>query len=86
MGITYLILNMGRKEEDEEKSKHTDFKSESDGINFNNRHCTDVLCCVIFVAFIGAMIAVAGYSLQKGNPLILLTPYDSSGNQCGMAN
>jgi len=74
---------MGRKEKDHEAAHSDKFKSEKDGINFNNRSCTDVLCCLIFVAFIGAMIAVAGYSLQRGNPLVLLTPYDSSGNQCG---
>lgn len=77
---------MGRKEDDHDKAHSDKFKSGGEGINFNNRHCTDVLCCVIFVAFIGAMIAVAGYSLQNGNPLILLTPYDSSGNQCGKTN
>ena len=74
---------MGRKEKEEAAARSAKFKSGKDGINFNNRHCTDVLCCVIFVAFIGAMIAVAGYSLQRGNPLILLTPYDSVGNECG---
>ena len=77
---------MGRRENDTEKAQSAKYKSESDGINFNNRHCTDVLCCAIFVAFLGAMLAVAGYALQKGNPLILLTPYDSSGNQCGQPN
>ena len=75
---------MGRKEKDLEDAHSKKFKSEKDGINFNNRHCTDVLCCLVFVAFVGAMIAVAGYSLQNGNPLVLMTPYDSGGNQCGM--
>lgn len=53
---------MGRKEDEHEKAHSEKFKSEKDGINFNNRHCTDVLCCIVFVAFIGAMLAVAGYS------------------------
>lgn len=53
---------MGRKEDEDDKAKSDKFKSESDGINFNNRHCTDVLCCILFVVFIGAMIGVAGYS------------------------
>jgi hypothetical protein len=52
---------MGRKDDENEKANSQKHKSE-DGINFNNRHCTDVLCCIIFVVFIGAMIGVAGYS------------------------
>jgi len=77
---------MGREADENAKAQGEKYKSEKDGINFNNRHCTDMLCCVVFVAFIGAMIALAGHVFANGNPMILMTPYDSSGNQCGKAN
>ena len=48
-----------------------------------NRHCTDILCCLIFTAFFAAMIGCGIYGFSKGDPLLLTYPYDSSGNQCG---
>jgi len=48
-----------------------------------NRHCTDILCCLIFTAFFAAMIGCGIYGFANGDPLLLTYPYDSSGNQCG---
>ena len=44
------------------------------------RHCTDVLCCLLFVAFMCGMIGVAGYSISQGNPTLIGRGYDSDGN------
>lgn len=49
-----------------------------------DRECTDKLCCLIFVAFIAGMVAVAGYGFLEGNPKLLLTTYDFDKNGCGM--
>jgi len=48
-----------------------------------NRSCTDVLCCLLFIAFVGGMIGVAGYALSKGNPQLIGRGYDADGNLCG---
>lgn len=39
--------------------------------------------CIIFCVFFLGMFATAAYGYAKGNPLKLLTPYDSRGTQCG---
>jgi len=47
------------------------------------RSCTDVLMCLIFFVFFLGMFATAGYGYSQGNPMRLITPFDSAGNQCG---
>jgi len=48
-----------------------------------NRSCTDCICCLIFVAFVAGMTGTAAYGFSKGNPMLLLTAWDSDGNGCG---
>jgi solute carrier family 44 (choline transporter-like protein), member 2/4/5 len=47
------------------------------------RRCTDILCCLIFFAFLGAMGFLGYYGYQHGDPEAVIYPYDSAGNQCG---
>jgi len=46
-----------------------------------NRSCTDVLCCLFFIAFLGGMIAIAGYSISKGDPNLIGRGYDQDGKR-----
>jgi len=48
------------------------------------RSCRDVLCCLLFIAFMGGMIAVAAYGLSIGQPTLLGRGYDEDGNMCGV--
>lgn len=56
-----------------------------------DRSCTDIICCLIFVAFIGGIIYVTSVAFSKGEPVRLLAPYASDSNfrrliidsQCG---
>ena len=41
-----------------------------------NRNCTDICCCLIFMAFIIATILIAIIGAIKGNPKLLATPFD----------
>ena len=47
------------------------------------RGCTDILCALLFFAFVGAMITLGIFGYIYGDPGLILYPYDSSGNQCG---
>jgi len=47
------------------------------------RGCTDILCCLLFIAFLAGMVAVAAYSLSKGNPNLIGRGYDQDGKICG---
>ena len=48
-----------------------------------NRTTTDILCCLIFIAFLGAMLTVFGYGVYKGNLSNITIGWDSDGNGCG---
>ncbi|CDW74451.1 UNKNOWN [Stylonychia lemnae] len=49
-----------------------------------DRQCTDVFMCIIFTVFFCGMFATAAYGYAKGDPVKLITPFDSDGNQCGL--
>lgn len=48
-----------------------------------DRVCRDVICCLVFVAFWAAFIAVTIWGLANGNPETIGRGYDSSGKLCG---
>ena len=47
------------------------------------RRCTDIICCLIFSATIGAMFAATFYGYAVGEPWKLLAPIDGDLNICG---
>ena len=50
---------------------------------FNNRRCTDIFCCLIFVVFLGGMGALTYYGYAHGDPNKLVSPIDGDGKICG---
>lgn len=54
-----------------------------DGI-VHARGCTDILCVGLFLAFIGCMFGAMFYGIVKGEPKVMLAPYDFTGNICGV--
>lgn len=81
---------MGITEEKEKLNKRLDpdYKGEQipdEILNgpVENRKCTDVLCCLFFIAFIIAWLICGFYGFSNGDPMILTYPYDSDDNQCG---
>lgn len=48
-----------------------------------NRSCTDIICLLLFLAFLGGWIVVAVFAVQGGDPERLLHPTDSEGRVCG---
>jgi hypothetical protein len=72
---------MARQVDIDEANKDENKVTEK-GIKWD-RSCTDILCCLIFTAFIVVMIGLSGYALNNGDPMKILTPFDSVGNKCG---
>ena len=48
-----------------------------------DRSCTDVICCLVFLAFLVGLVGVSGYGLVYGDPMLFLTMWDADGNGCG---
>ncbi len=51
-----------------------------------DRSCTDILFCVIFLAFLGGFGIVSLFGYQNGRPDRLLAPLDADGRFCGIDN
>ena len=49
----------------------------------DKRECTDIICCLVFLAFLVGMVGVSGYGLVYGDPRLFLTMWDADGNGCG---
>jgi len=48
-----------------------------------DRKCTDVLFLLVFLVFFTSMVVVGFLGFSKGDPDLLIYPYDSAGFQCG---
>lgn len=72
-----------RKADVDDASKD-EFKITTKGIKMEGRHCTDIMCCLVFFVFFLGMAGISGLAISKGDPLKIMTPYDSDGNQCGL--
>lgn len=47
------------------------------------RSCTDILCLLLFLFFIGGWIAVGVFAFKYGDPVKLSIPADTEGRMCG---
>jgi hypothetical protein len=54
----------------------------NDGV-IENRRCRDILFCLVFLVFIFGCVVIASLGFTKGNPNLVLYPYDEDGIQCG---
>ena len=51
-----------------------------------SRRCTDFLCCILFVAFIGCMAAATIYGYINGHPGEFIAPIDGQSRVCGYSD
>jgi hypothetical protein len=67
--------------------KATDFNVNKDLAKgpMQNRKCTDMCCCLIFLVFIGAMITMTGYGAKYGQVEAILAPVDGDSRICGFS-
>jgi hypothetical protein len=48
-----------------------------------DRGCTDIICCLIFILFMAGWIFIFAYGVSKGDPGKLMTPFNEYGKGCG---
>jgi len=68
-------------EADNKKFSESEFKGPVE-----NRRCTDIFCCLLYIVHIVVFIGVAGLAFGTGNPDRLIQGQDWRGNFCGMDN
>ncbi|XP_076091061.1 choline transporter-like protein 2 [Mytilus galloprovincialis] len=51
-----------------------------------NRSCTDIICCLLFIIFIGGLAIISYFAFKYGDPSLLLNPVNSDGEMCGKGN
>ena len=66
------------------KGEDFNVKAELGNGPFNNRRCTDVFCCLLFLVFLGGMGFCTAYGYQYGEPSKLIAPIDGDRNICGV--
>jgi len=50
------------------------------------RSCTDILCLLVFAAYVGFMVFLFFYGLARGDFERITNGYDAAGNICGNDN
>jgi hypothetical protein len=74
---------MARQADIEEANKAENKIDPKDkGMNWD-RSCTDIFCCLLFVVFFVVMVGVSFLGFTQGDPMRIVTPFDSVGNRCG---
>ena len=58
----------------------------ADGMNRKQRSCQDIICLIIFLAYVGGMIFITIYGFAHGNITKLLAPIDGNSNFCGIGD
>lgn len=54
-----------------------------EGGPIRNRGCTDVICLLLFLAFLVGWVVVGIYAFENGKPLRLFYPSNTNGEICG---
>ena len=57
-----------------------------DGMAYENRKVTDILCLTVLVAIMGSMIGFSTYGYVFGNVSKVIGGMDGAGNLCGVSD
>jgi len=83
INLSHTVVMAREKDIKDAQDKKGNMKRAKDGIEWD-RTCTDMICFVVFIAFIVVMLGCASYGFGAGDPMKLLTPYDDIGRECGV--
>ena len=50
----------------------------------SERGCTDIICCIVFIAFTIGSFVIASFAFSNGQPKLVSVPYDMQHRACGI--
>ena len=72
--------------EEDKKKFQMDFDEKLENGPVEDRGCTDIICCLIFLAFIIAWIVIFIYGVSQGDPKKLFIPFNEYKQGCGYSD
>lgn len=51
-------------------------------VNLDDRSCTDIIPCILYIIMLAIMIGITGYALGTGDLMKIATKYDMYGEKC----
>lgn len=71
------------KKEADDAAQKTDLPKDMSAGPVNDRECTDLICCFVFLAFLVGMVGVSSFGLAYGDPKRFLIMWDADARGCG---
>lgn len=84
--VDRYAVKKANKPELKEADESRNFSAITQTGPMENRRCTDILCCLIFLLFTALNGWITIYAFTKGDPYALAQPYDIDNNACGTSN
>jgi hypothetical protein len=69
-------------EEAENRDKSHYMNGDSPGVKINDRGCTDVIVCILFIFMLAVMVGITGFAFTEGDIERIATKYDMDGVKC----
>jgi len=79
----YMKKKEDEMSEDEKKEEEAMRALNNGPTSDENRSCQDILCCLLFIAFLAGCVVVTALGFSQGNPDLITYVYDEDGNPCG---
>jgi hypothetical protein len=70
------------KEAAENRDKSHHMNGDSPGVKMNDRGCTDIIVCLLFIFMMVVMVFITGFSFTEGDIQRIATKYDMDGVKC----
>ena len=66
-------------EEAQKREKSTHMNGDKPGVKLDDRGCTDIIVCLLFVAMMVVMAGITGFAFGNGDIERIATKYDMDG-------
>lgn len=64
------------------RDKSTHMNGDQPGVKIEDRGCTDIIVCILFIVMMVVMVGITGFSFTEGDIEKIATKYDMDGILC----